>query len=510
MNARNTKLTDEQNEIIETSKNMKKGNILQITACAGSGKTFTLAETARANPEKTFLYLAFNKAAATDAAKKFPKNVEVRTVHSAAYREMVSKGPYRGREIRNIRAYDIMQALCTKDYYIAKDALEKYTEYLHSDDKKPSKMAKKLYDMAEEGKIPLTHDHYLKAFQLKNLTERKFGRSYDFVMLDEAQDSNDVTMSLFLNGSCGKILVGDPNQQIYAFRGAVNIMEKVNPDTRLTLSTSFRCPKLVIDRCNAILKKYKPDSFMEMQATHEGLAAVNPSGKTAYLSRCNARLISCFSALSDAGNEKNIRFERDPDRIFTPALCVLDFLHGEKARSREMSFIDNFPDAEKLAEYAEKTNDVELSGAIALAKNLGNRLEPLYFAAQKCYRNQEREDRLISLSTAHSAKGLEWENIIILDDFIPLRETADDLSAGRITQQELNEEVNLYYVTCTRSIRNIVDGTANMDELLQLNAVSSDEYETNSELAEIYAEDGKIFRQNEKPSRRTGKKRRTA
>ena len=83
-------LTDEQKKIICTSKDMERGETILITACAGSGKTFTLTEVAKANPGKKFLYLAYNKSAATDATKKFPGNVEVRTVHSAAYKAMVS------------------------------------------------------------------------------------------------------------------------------------------------------------------------------------------------------------------------------------------------------------------------------------------------------------------------------------------------------------------------------------------------------------------------------------
>lgn len=488
-------LTDEQKKILEASRNMEKGEILQVTACAGSGKTSTLAETAKANPSRTFLYLAFNKAAAEDAAKKFPKNVEVRTVHSAAYREMVTKGPYKGMQIMNIRAYDVMTALGTNDYFFARDALEKYTAFLHSDEEKARGIAEILYELVEDKKLPLTHDHYLKAFQIRNLARKNFGKNHDYLMLDEAQDSNDVTMSLFLNNGTRRIIVGDPNQQIYAFRGAVNIMDKIHAGKKLTLSTSFRCPENVIARCNALIREYKPDSYIKMSATHPGEIKLDQEKKTAFLSRCNARLISCFSSLIDDGKIDSVRFERDPDRIFTPALCVLDLMNGDLARSKEMSFINNFEDLEDLTEYAEDTNDMELLGAITLAKNLGDRLEPLYGMAKMCYRKQNKEERDISLSTAHSSKGLEWENVVILDDFVPLEESAADVNDGKMTQEELNEEVNLFYVTCTRSIQNIIDASGNMRSLLRMKAITQDDYDKNENLSERVIKDKNFSRQ---------------
>ena len=55
-------LTNEQKEIIKT--NINKDDILKIIAFAGTGKTFTLTEYAKARPFTRFLYVAFNKSAA--------------------------------------------------------------------------------------------------------------------------------------------------------------------------------------------------------------------------------------------------------------------------------------------------------------------------------------------------------------------------------------------------------------------------------------------------------------
>ena len=83
-------LTEEQQRIIAYVKQMKRGGRLKVEAKAGSGKTSTLVEVARANPDKRFLYLAFNKAIVNEAKGKFPKNVVVKTTHSLAYGKIVT------------------------------------------------------------------------------------------------------------------------------------------------------------------------------------------------------------------------------------------------------------------------------------------------------------------------------------------------------------------------------------------------------------------------------------
>lgn len=61
------------------------GDDLALVAGAGTGKTATLALMAESTSRRG-LYLAFNKATATDAARRFPRHVECRTAHSLAFR----------------------------------------------------------------------------------------------------------------------------------------------------------------------------------------------------------------------------------------------------------------------------------------------------------------------------------------------------------------------------------------------------------------------------------------
>ncbi|EOJ4815390.1 UvrD-helicase domain-containing protein, partial [Escherichia coli] len=71
------------------------------------------------------------------------------------------------------------------------------------------------------GTFPVTHDTYLKLFQLSGAD---LSHRWDTILFDEAQDANPVTTALVLGQKCRVVLVGDCYQQIYRFRGANNAL----------------------------------------------------------------------------------------------------------------------------------------------------------------------------------------------------------------------------------------------------------------------------------------------
>ena len=83
--------------------------MIAITAFAGTGKTSTLVEYARIRPEWRFLYIAYNKAMQTEAATRFPRNVDCRTLHSLAYEKIGRSFPT--GKIGNNRIWDLSKAL---------------------------------------------------------------------------------------------------------------------------------------------------------------------------------------------------------------------------------------------------------------------------------------------------------------------------------------------------------------------------------------------------------------
>uniref|UniRef100_H3B0B8 F-box DNA helicase 1 n=1 Tax=Latimeria chalumnae TaxID=7897 RepID=H3B0B8_LATCH len=130
----------------------------------------------------------------------------------------------------------------------------------------------------------MTQDGYLKLWQLS-----KPSLGYDAIFIDEAQDCTPVIMNVFLSQSCGKILVGDPHQQIYSFRGAVNTLSEIPPThvyyltKALSSSYSCGCWGLPVLPFMKLFKKKKTHVFSSVA----GSIAGSTQGQLAVLSRTN-------------------------------------------------------------------------------------------------------------------------------------------------------------------------------------------------------------------------------
>lgn len=106
--------------------------------------------------------------------------------------------------------------------------------------------------ISRQGDFPVTHDTYLKLYQLSN---PNLSSRYTTVLFDEAQDANPVTSALVLRQACRVVLVGDTHQQIYRFRGADNAMQapQLENADRLWLTHSFRFGPEVAQVANRLL-----------------------------------------------------------------------------------------------------------------------------------------------------------------------------------------------------------------------------------------------------------------
>jgi superfamily I DNA/RNA helicase len=128
------KLTDEQYNAVQAAKAMQS---LKISALAGTGKTTTLKAIAQelGAVGKQGLYLAFNKAIASEAQKKFTgTGCEARTFHSLAYSKIGYK--YKARlgmrltESLVCSTFGVSQA-------VASGALQTVTKFLRSLESEP-------------------------------------------------------------------------------------------------------------------------------------------------------------------------------------------------------------------------------------------------------------------------------------------------------------------------------------------------------------------------------------
>ncbi|HAX5097587.1 TPA: ATP-dependent helicase, partial [Escherichia coli] len=313
--------TDEQSAIIHW-----QGQKLVVNAFAGTGKTSTLVQYALANPDSRMLYLAYNRSVRDEAERKFPFNVECKTSHQLAWSRFGRH--YQNRLVASLRITDVARKLNTRHWLLVRLALSSLNQFLCSADKEPgpqhlpdedaragtdvSAILQAVqvlwYEMSRpDGTFPVTHDTYLKLFQLSS---PDLSRRWDTILFDEAQDANPVTSALVLSQPCRVILVGDRYQQIYRFRGADNALSHpvLNDVGRLWLTQSFRFGSSVAQMANLLLQRAGEKRQVTGSGGEDGVLmsrtdADKPEGHRTVLSRTVAGVI-CTALMASLSGRK--------------------------------------------------------------------------------------------------------------------------------------------------------------------------------------------------------------
>lgn len=490
-------LTEEQQDIFDFVSVLfsdKKYNSMAIKAFAGCGKSFILKYIANQYKKKKILGLAFNSSIVEENRKSFPKrNSKWFTVHGFA-REYLKKMNV-AFDFKNcvngykaIELFDLVNISTKGDYLLANSVNVVFKVYCQSsltkiipDDIRKAgtaqlnndiitlndsylilacKYAQKLWDRFVKNEIPITHDFYLKYFEVNRFSEKI--TEFDLMELDEAQDSNAVTMSIVTQLPTKNIYVGDEHQSIYGFRGTLNAMQFA--DKLFYLSTTFRYIPKIANFANEILKGYKNE-----QTAIKSLAKDNGSidEVTAYLSRNNSTMISVIAEF--VKDDKKFRTSKKPDELFEVAIALYEFLKHKTIFSDKYNYLRNIEsrDEEGLEEYILETNDNELKTAFKMQKRYKGGLYIFLKKAKEYYKS--KEDISIVLSTAHTSKGLEWDNVKLLNDFPNIKkliadakiESKNDLlkrwKANDYKASNIIQEINLYYVAVTRARFEVIE-----------------------------------------------------
>ena len=466
------KPTEEQQAIVYLAL---KGEDVVINAYAGAAKTTTCAMIAKA-VVKPSLYLAFNKAMAEEAKQKMPSHVECRTWHSIAYQEVGldyqhklarPRGAYRnlagtGGEIGRyfkIPSMELSKGTGFIGSIMFGIAVKKtLTRFEYSDDKEINKShidhsvlkkyngavipkdlkafdnivlhyAKKLWDLRinMDSPVLITHDTYLKMYQLSN--PRIEG--YSVIYADEHQDTSMTMNDILKKQKAQKIVVGDIFQKIYGWRGSVDGMS-MSDGRVMTLSKSFRFGNELAKVANSIIGEGRVKGcdvdtkvFTEYPECYKGKTLIF---------RTNAALFSKLVVLLSEGYSVNAEADTDEFRRLLESCLFLQ--RGEK---RKVKHEDILP-YEDWKELKLSIKNGTVDGGIAIVCKLIESGEYLsVLGAMDDITKSENADVL--LTTAHKAKGREWKEVVVADDFPDY--TKDGISY---------EERNLFYVACTRAI----------------------------------------------------------
>lgn len=469
-------LTKEQQAVVDYAKQVTSNELILIDSVAGSGKTTLLTAIAKELGKGPGLYLAYNKAIATSSSKKFPPNIDCRTTHSLAYKATVVPMKL---TVGFFGPKQIDEKIQFKDkYLLAEDIREfclskylNYEDYAAAYNRPNTALANRYLTLMAQGKIECTHDFYLKLFH-KMLAEGNIKQQgYALIMLDEAGDLNEVTLEIFklLAGNL-KVAVGDPHQNIYTFNYTINCFEELKDQGKtFKLSKSFRVPEHIAGPVENFCKKYL-NPAMDFKGVEVADSNVNIKTR-GYISRTNGGLIS---KLIELNKEKTpYGLVRKAQEIFKLPLMVAGFKYQgviyDPAYRHLQEDIDNWSENynnirtnfPSMLGYIKSKypDDLALNQAIGLVIKYGKGGIFEAYAEAKHHENTKQDFMLL---TAHSSKGLEFDEVILAPDMnSSIENIITDLKQNpekEISESE-RESLNLYYVACTRALIRLRNAT---------------------------------------------------
>lgn len=443
-----------------------QGKRLVVGAFAGTGKTTTLRRFAEQNPDERMLYIAYNRAIRDEAEQKFPYHVTCKTSHQLAY--AATGRFFASRLVSNLKVTDVARALNSKSWRMAGAVLYTLNHFICSADEQITAIhapdeeelpdteraqavtaSQRLWLMmtARQGDFPVTHDTYLKLYQLSrpDLSSR-----YSTLLFDEAQDANPVTSAIVLSQRCRVVLVGDRHQQIYRFRGADNAMDtpQLEHADRLWLTNSFRFGPEVANVANRLLALKGETHKVIGKGPQDRVVDMLPRtcGHRAVLHRTVCGVISTALNYSLAG--KKVYWVGGMESYRVEELLDLYWLSVDlPERMEKNTLTQDYRDYAEYCQVAEETGDPEMKQAMYILDQFFPLPERLKTLRLQRVENERGAD--VTVCTAHRSKGLEWDVVALYDDFADILDP--DMPVDR-----RDDELNLLYVAATRARRLLV------------------------------------------------------
>ena len=474
-----------------------------VEAVAGSGKSTSLRQGSRFMKGRIIM-MAFNKKIADENSRELGKlglnRVTASTFHSQGFRACmraypgVKTGPDVAREKRdamfmvlrppNLEEFPLkLRGIVGKLVSLGKQAGAGL--YFPIEDPAPYYQMIEHHNLDEEIDDPAMIDFVVESaikglkwskedapkrldfddqLWIPVITEMKLDQ-YDWVMVDEAQDTNPCRRALarkMLAPNGRIVFVGDRHQAIYGFTGAdanaIDILMKDFDCQPMPLTVSYRCPRAVVAEAQRYVSHIQAheksgegrvrgvtaQEFMETE-----IPQLQPTD--AILCRNTKPVVSLAFQLIRKGIACHVE-----GRDIGEGLIKL-------TRRWKVQDIDQLH--QRLEAYlAREVAKYELAKKEAQIQAITDKVETLYVLMENCalvtdleakisnlFKDTDGDNkRTVTLSTVHKAKGREWDRVYILgfNKYMP------SPWAKQAWQRE--QENNLIYVAITRSQRELV------------------------------------------------------
>lgn len=486
-------------EAVVTGFKEDSGNMF-LSASAGSGKTFIIVHLASfVSKALNAIFVAFNSHIVEALKGRLPSHIPTKTMNSlgnAACRKALGRNPYldqykyqnkcrddvnnhtgwnhlkfnEKRELSNALYNLVEKARCTCTDYKDEQALMDMAARFNIEVKEPILYAM-VAPIIQWGIEQFTNSgtvDYTDQLWLPYILGMKCDK-YDFIMVDEAQDLNRLQHYMLINSSHSKtriVFVGDPMQSMYGFTGALvnslQLLKEMLEAKEYQLPICYRCPKAVIhvaqffDRGRTIAHENAPEGKVEFILQSEIYNRVTAGDLI--LCRLTAPLVGvCIKLIA-----KNVSAKVLGREI---GASLIKLVEGAMEKGDDIDTPDwnSFPDRLRL--HVGVIRD-KLSRQVNMEQQI-ELLNDKQDCIETCYRSPEfktgnmREfiagiERLfdnnkstITLCTVHKAKGLEADNVFIIQD----KNGKECIPLIRKNQArwELDQEINIGYVATTRA-----------------------------------------------------------
>jgi F-box protein 18 (helicase) len=248
------------------------------------------------------------------------------------------------------------------------------------------------------------------------------------------------------------VMVGDAAQAIYSFRGSTNALTLFEADERLPLTRSFRFGRGIAQLANALLGHFRhgfDQPLVGAGAPQRTRFTVDTGKAFAVIARTNAVVFEEAVAFLDlnrrfhfVGGTEGYKLEK--------ALDAYRLWVGERGLVRD-PYLRSFGSFDELVGLADDSEEPELRQLVRVVCDYGHQIPRLIEDIRSRHTDVPKHAWAdfdgIYFCTAHKAKGLEFEQVWLADDFMRFFENGCELRPDQVDQ----EEVNILYVALTRA-----------------------------------------------------------
>ena len=507
------KFDEYQQDVIDNITEGASGEHIMVMARAGSGKTtvecFGINELVEKHPELKVAVYTFGSEDGKRIKARIPRSVDGGTTHSLG--SGIVRKQYRGAKMvkkKDELLADEIVGNEPKDKTMREIVLEMVGK-AKADALSNESTDAEFVELIASYQIGVTADEVSNAIKLtkkmlkeaRNVKKNGFDFNdmiwlpivenmpvpeFDFVGLDEVQDFSMCQLLLIgkmIETGARVVAVGDPNQSLYAFRGArCNSFEIVrnflNDSNRgvmdLPMPICYRCSTSVIESAQRYVEDIQarpgaPEGIINLEMPISDAIAELTSGDMV-ISRVNAPLAKvAFMMIM-----KNQKFYmRGGNQESAMLQWMVDFFSGDALGYPTSDIAVMLERAGEWLKERKGYKALEWEGRIEVLKLLAERaydLSNLKSLVKQVFNEPKDKSDCVIISTIHRAKGSEARRVFHISPELCPHPKAE-------TEEQVQQELNACYVAITRAAEDYIEcfGDIRGDEGAEIEALIESE-----------------------------------